>query len=286
MSCKQTIYKLILDQISLILISKKKISMKRIITVLLLVLIVSGVNANERKFGYTYQSGVLGKGNKELEIWTTARIGKDIPYYARTEHRMEFEWGISERLQTAFYINFRNTSMDNGSGMTTIFEFKGISSEWKYQFSSPKKNAIGFALYGEAGLNTDEAELEAKLIFDKRVKKNTFALNLIFENEWELAAHKPETEMVLEGDFGWCYDITNSFSAGIEVRNHNELVEGEWEHSALFAGPVISVSQPSWWLTLTVLPQITSFKEKTGKGNLDLIEYEKLETRLLFSFRL
>ncbi len=260
--------------------------MRKILLILIVLSITAGLNANERKFGYVYQSGVLGKGNKELEIWTTARIGKDIPYYARTEHRMEFEWGLSNRLQTAFYINFRNTSADDGTGMTTAFDFKGISTEWKYQVSSPTKNAIGFALYGEIGLNTDEAELEAKLIFDKKVKKNTFALNLVFENEWEFAAHKPETEMVLEGDFGWCYDISNSFSAGIEVRNKNVFKESELEHSALFAGPVVSFSQPSWWLTLTVLPQLTALKGKTGTGNLDLDEFEKLETRLLFSFRL
>jgi hypothetical protein len=260
--------------------------MKKIIIVLVMLCAALSVYSNERKFSYTYQSGVLGKGNKELEIWTTARIGKDIPYFARTDHRMEFEWGITNKLQTAFYLNFRNVSMDAGTGMETEFEFQGISSEWKYQLSSPVKNAIGFALYGEIGLNTNEAELEAKLIFDKKVKRNTFALNLVFENEWELAAHEPEKEMKLEGDFGWCYDITNGFSAGIEVRNHNVFEEGELEHSALFAGPVVSFSQPSWWLTLTVLPQITSLKEKTGTGNLDLGEYEKLETRLLFSFRL
>jgi hypothetical protein len=260
--------------------------MRKILLILIIFVFAVSLRANERKFSYTYQSGVLGKGNKELEIWTTARIGKDIPYYARTEHRMEFEWGITNRLQTAFYINFRNTSIDNGTGMNTSFDFKGISSEWKYQVSSPTKNAIGFALYGELGLNTDEAELEAKLIFDKKVKKNTFALNFVFENEWEFAAHKPETEMVLEGDFGWCYDISNSFSAGIEVRNKNVFKESELKHSALFAGPVASFSQPSWWLTLTILPQITSLKNKTGTTKLDLDEFEKLETRLLFSFRL
>lgn len=260
--------------------------MKRTLLIFILFILTLNLYSNERKFGYIYQSGVLGKGNRELEIWTTARIGKDIPYYARTEHRMEFEWGITNRLQTAFYINFRNTSQDNGTGMTSKFEFKGISSEWKYQVSSPSKNAVGFALYGEVGLNTDEAELEAKLIFDKKVKKSTFALNLVIENEWELGSHAPETEMVLEGDLGWSYDISNSFAAGIEVRSHNQFVEGEMEHSALFAGPVVSFSQPNWWLTLTVLPQLAALKGKTGETNLVLGEREKLETRVLFSFRL
>ena len=135
-------------------------------------------------------------------------------------------------------------------------------------------------------MNTDEAELEAKLIFDKKIKKSTFALNFVFENEWELGPHAPVTEMVLEGDLGWSYDITNSFAAGIEVRSHNQFVEGEMEHSALFAGPVVSFSQPNWWLTLTVLPQLAALKGKTGETNLVLGEREKLETRVLFSFRL
>ena len=260
--------------------------MKKLILFLVFFVFAVSTQSNERKFSYTYQSGVLGKGNKELEIWTTARIGKDIPYYARLDQRMEFEWGITNKLQTAFYLNFRNVSQDDGTGMESEFEFQGISSEWKYQFSSPRKNAVGFALYGELGLNTDEAEIEAKLIFDKHVKKNTFALNLVFENEWELSSGEAESEFVFEGDLAWCYVISNSFSAGIELRNHNEVVEGEWEHSALFAGPVLSFSQPSWWLTLTVLPQVAALKGKTGESNLVLDEHEKLETRLLFSFRL
>lgn len=260
--------------------------MKKTLLISILFILSLNIYSNERKFGYIYQSSVLGKGNREFEIWTTARIGKDIPYYARTEHSAEFEWGISDRLQTAFYINFRNTSQDNGTGMTSKFDFKGIASEWKYQFSSPSKDAVGFALYGEVGLNTDEAELEANLIFDKKIKKNIFALNLVFENEWELSSHSPETKMVLEGNLGWSYNISNTFAAGIEFRSHNQYVEGEMEHSALFAGPVVSFSQPNWWLTLTVLPQLTALKGKTGETNLALGEREKLETRMLFSFRL
>jgi hypothetical protein len=260
--------------------------MKKILFLCFILTLFENSNCNERKFSYVYQSSVLGKGNKELEIWSTARIGKEIPYYAGLDNRIEFEWGITNNLQTAFYFNFSNISQDNGSGMTEGFDFKGISSEWKYQFSKPFKDPIGFAVYGELGLNTDEVELETKLIFDKKISKHTLALNFVFEPEWELSSGESETEIGLEGDFGWCYNISSSFTAGIEVRNHNEISEGEWEHSALFAGPVLSFSQPSWWAILTVMPQIAALKGKTGNSNLVLDEHEKLETRLLFSFRL
>ena len=260
--------------------------MKKTYVIVILGFLSLNFFGNERKFSYTYQSGVLGKGNKELEIWTTLRLGKNIPYFARFDHRIEFEVGISDKLQSAFYFNFRNISRDEGMGMTKGFDFEGISTEWKYQLLRPSKDPVGFALYGEIGLNTDAAELETKLIFDKKINKNTFALNLVYENEWELTSGEAETETALEGDFGWCYEITGGFSAGVEVRNHNEIKGGNWEHSALFAGPVISYSQPSWWVTLTMLPQVAALKGKTGSSNLVLDGHEKLETRLLFSFRM
>jgi hypothetical protein len=242
-------------------------------------------NTNERKFGYTYQSSIMGKGQKEIEIWTTARLGKGSGYFARLDHRMEFEVCLSKKLQTAFYINFSNTTIDNNGAKSTSFDFKGISTEWKYQISNPSTDAIGFALYTELGLNTDEAELETKLIFDKKVGKTTLALNLTAEPEWELGNGPAETELKLEGTFGLSHAFTNKFSAGFELRNHNVYSEGKLEHSAFFGGPTLSYSDPSWWVTLSVMPQITAFK-KTPGTNLDLNEYEKLETRLLFSFRL
>ena len=231
---------------------------------------------------------MLGKGSKEIEIWTTPRLGKNEGYYARLDHRVEFEVGLSNKLQAAFYLNFRNITRDNNTGVnTTAFRFQGFSTEFKYQVSSPSRDALGFALYGEAGLNTDEIELEAKLIFDKRFKKTTTALNLVFEPEWHLSPGKSELEMKLEGVFGLSHAFSPVFSAGFEVRNANVLNdEGEFVHSALFAGPVISVSQPAWWMALTVMPQVKGFKGETEGQKLNLNEFEKFETRLLVAFHL
>jgi len=244
--------------------------------------------SNERKFTYVYQSGVLGKGSKELEIWSTPRIGKINGYFARIDHRVEFEAGLSERLQTAFYLNFRNITSDNGTGVIeTDFEFQGISSEWKYQISNPAIDIIGFALYGELGLNTDEVELETKLIFDKKIKKTTFALNLTVEPEWELTAGEANYELKFEGNFGISYAFSPFLSAGVEIRNANVHTKYDgWKHSALFGGPVISFSQPSWWAAFTIMPQVAAFKGKSAGSKLNLDEFEKFESRLIFSFHI
>jgi hypothetical protein len=244
--------------------------------------------SNERLFTYVYQSTIMGKGSKEIEITTTPRLGKQFGYFAAIDNRMEFEVGLSKKLQTAFYINFTNTTTDNGSGTNqTKFEFKGISTEWKYQFSNPYIDAFGFAAYSELSLNTSEVELETKLIFDKKIKKTTLALNFTYEPEWYLSPGKADLETNFEGTFGLSYAFSPNLSAGFETRDHNIYTkQGGWENSALFAGPVISYSQSTWWVTFTVLPQIVALKGKTQGSKLNLNDHERFEARMIFSLHL
>ena len=54
-------------------------------------------SANERHFTYTYESAVLPAGQRELEFWTTWRNGR-AQYYSGFDHRVEYEFGITDRL--------------------------------------------------------------------------------------------------------------------------------------------------------------------------------------------
>ncbi len=258
---------------------------KTIFAIVICTLLISGnTKADERKFNYVYQSNVLSKGHRDLEVWTTARVGKNSGYYAALDHRVEFELGLSKKLQTAFYLNFSNTKTDKSGSMQTFFEFQGFSSEWKYQVSNPYTNSIGFGLYGELSLNVDRAELETKLIFDKKIGNTTLALNITAEPEWDLGLPS-DLEFKQENSFGLSHAITNNFSAGLEMRQHNVFVKGDLIHSSLFGGPVLSYAEQNWFVNFTVLPQLTSLKKIEGQS-LDLVEYEKLEMRLLLSFAL
>lgn len=75
----------------------------------------TGVAAgSERRFAYTYESAVLGPEQIELEPWTTARIGRG-DFYRRFDERLEFEIGLTERLQTSLYLNFTVLRSEHGS---------------------------------------------------------------------------------------------------------------------------------------------------------------------------
>ncbi len=244
--------------------------------------LVPPAHANDRHFSYAYETAVLAPGAREFEIWTTWRTGRD-RYFSRFDHRLEFEVGLVENLQTAFYLNFDATSAEDQFGArVSNIHYGGISSEWKYKLADPVADPVGFALYGEASAAPDEYELEAKLLLDERFGSMLLAFNLVGEIEWELEADETEREYVASPVLSVGYLLTPSASIGLEVRNHNEIVSGKWEHSALHAGPVASYSTETWWAAMTFLPQIADLKN----GGVETEEHERFESRLLFGVHL
>ncbi len=248
-------------------------------------LLSSTADANERHFTYTYESAVLPIGAREIEVWTTPRIGRE-DYFVAFDERLEFEVGLTDRLMTAFYLNWSAVSADVEPDVReSDTEFTGVSSEWKLKLMDPVADAVGLAVYGELSGGTDEAELEGKLIIDKQVGDLLLAGNLVLANEWELEPEETETEQEIDILLAAAWFLRPGLSAGLELRNHNAIVEGELEHSALFFGPVLGYATDAWWAAITVLPQLPAL-EKEGDGSRVLDGHEKLEARILFSFHL
>lgn len=242
--------------------------------------------SNERRFTYTYESGVLPPGARELEVWTTWRARRD-SYYSRFDVRAEFEVGLTERLQTAIYLNSKMVTQAEGDELSSAFSFEGVSSEWKYKLLDPVADAIGLALYFEFTGKHDELELEGKVIVDKKLGPVLLAANLIAENEWAFEAHDTFSELALELSLGATYFITHRLTLGVELRSLNQFgKEGQFEYSALYAGPVIAYARDEWWVALTVQPQIPAIKGAEPGESLVFDGQERVNARLLFSMHL
>ena len=246
--------------------------------------------AQDRLFTYTYQSGVLNKGQRELEVWNTLRTGR-ADFYSRLDNRTEFEVGLGHNLQTAFYLNLtsKTQSIDN-SGVKALETENEISfsNEWKLKLTDPVANPIGIALYGEYGIGTKEYEFEGKLILDKKLNNLTIASNLIYELELEAEpdANEIEWEKEHKADFNLAlaYSFSPKIALTMENTYRNVIKEGEIEHSALYSGLGFSYIQDNFWVNFTALPQIKSFKGHNVGDNLNLNEFEKVQFRLLFSY--
>jgi hypothetical protein len=257
----------------------------------LLMILSMTVAAQDRLFTYTYQSNVLGSGQKELEVWNTFRTGRD-DFYARLDHRTEFEVGLGSNIQTAFYLNLTTMTMAAGPDSAMHLETEneiGFSNEWKFKLLDPVADPLGLALYAEVGIGSSEFEMEGKLILDKKIGNLTVAVNGVYELEMKPGykdnALAWENESKAEADLGLAWSFSPKFHLALESSYRNVFGDGELLHSALYAGPGMSFVQKNFWLNFTVLPQVVSLKGESG-SSLNLIEYEKIQFRLLFSFGL
>jgi hypothetical protein len=242
--------------------------------------------SSERRLAYTYESSVLPASARELEVWTTWRAKRD-DYYSRFDLRAEFEIGLTQRLQTALYLNAQMITAPVNSELGSAFTFEGVSSEWKYKLLDPVADPIGLALYLELTGKPDELEIEGKVIIDKKVGAVLFAANLVAENEWAFEPNETESELALELNLGATYFFTDKLSAGLELRSLNQFGgDGAFEYSALYAGPVIAYAEKMWWVVLAVQPQLPALKRSDALSALVLDSQERVNARLLFSMHL
>jgi hypothetical protein len=274
-------------------ISSRYLKLKEMKTTIIIVLLILPMLAagQDRLFPYTYQSTVLNRGQREIEVWNTLRAGRK-NYYSRLDHRTEFETGIGNRLQTAFYLNLSSiTAFEDGpTGQVKGTENEiSFSNEFKLKLLDPVADPLGIALYAEYGIGSSEYETEGKLIVDKKSGNFTFAGNAVYETEMKPVPGNAETnwekehkaELYLAG--AWTPKPGLAFT--LEGAWRNVIENGETEHSSLFAGPGVSFSMDRFWLNLGFLPQIASLKSSLVDP-LDLDEFEKFQVRLLFSYEL
>ncbi len=277
--------------------------MKNTLTFALTLLLLGGLKAQDKQFAQTYQSTNLARGFRDLEIWSTVRMGKEA-FYRGIDERLEFEIGLNDRLQTSLYLNATHQSFatkgDSTGTITSVSDFS-ISSEWKLKLTDATTQTIGSAVYGELGISGTGLELEAKLILDKRIDKHLIAFNIAGEWEWEQEVKgkvingkvEQENKMKLmatpiEFNLGYMYNIRPSFGLGFEAKNQYEITtEKGLEHAALLLGPTLffNSKDKEYKLILNFLPEITNLRKTDEQPNsLDLDEYEKYQFRLLLDF--
>lgn len=268
---------------------KTKNNINKALLIVIAFLGMTVTQAQDRLFTYTYQSTVLNKGQRELESWNTFRLGRD-DFYLRYDNRTEYEIGLGNRLQTAFYLNLSSKTFTESDDAHTYLSTEneiGFSNEWKLKLLDPVAHPVGLALYAEVGIASNELELEGKLILDKKIDNLTIAFNGVYEQElapfYQNSALDWEKEHKMEALLALAWTFNPHFSITQENTFRNVLEDENIAHSALYSGLGLSYCEDKFWLNFTVLPQIASFKGSTN-ANINLNEYEKIQFRVLFSY--
>jgi hypothetical protein len=246
--------------------------------------------ADEAIFAWTYTTDLLPKGRWEFEQWMTARWEKEHGTYNVFDFREELEYGLTDNLQIALYLNHHYVDANDdfpvadpahpkkrlpgvyetggedvhaGHDPATPFDsyhFESVSFEAIYRMLSPYKNPIGLAFYFEPAVGDQESELEWKVLLQKNWLEDrlVWALNVNYELEFEKTdSGDYERDGMFEWFTGLSYRFVSNWSGGLEFWNHHEFADATiHEHSAYFIGPTIHYGGERWWATLGFLRQL------------------------------
>lgn len=241
--------------------------------------------ASDRRFTYTYETGVLAPGQVEFEPWVTWRNGRE-NHFNRFDLRLEFEVGVTDWLQMALYLNSTHQAADNAAGTRSFSSKVGFAWEWKAKFLDPVADPIGLGAYFELKVDAKEVELEEKILIDKRFGDFVFAFNIYFENKIEFEDGSSDSALFIEFDLALAYFLSPEWSIGVELRNKNAFPEyADLLYSALFAGPVVAFSPQGWWMAFTIMLQLPAIDGAT-QDDLVLNGEERFQLRLIVGFDL
>jgi hypothetical protein len=235
-------------------------------------LVVSAAHADARRFTFVYEAPTMPPGVIEYEQWVTWKTHKEIDSdFNRLEFRHEFEFGITEDFQLAFYAS--DWQYQSGSSVDDGFDWNNVAIEAIYNFLDPVTEPVGLSLYGETKIGDEVFALEGKLIAQLNVGKWVWAWNGTIEAEWE-GQDYDEDKGEFEQTFGGSYQFTPALLAGFELLHEVEYEDwSEWSDHAVYAGPNFGYRTTSWWITVTALGQLT-----------DVDEESDFQLRLIFGF--
>src|SRR5438093_1404611 len=67
---------------------------------------LTAVHAGEPLFGYSYLTDTLPAGQREFEQWATLYTGKQQGEFRLWRLRSAYEYGVTDKLQVAGYLNY------------------------------------------------------------------------------------------------------------------------------------------------------------------------------------
>jgi hypothetical protein len=161
----------------------------------------------------------------------------------------EFEYGITDRLEGAFYLVFRQSAAV-GSGSLHL---QGIKQRLRYRFANDYEWPVGVAAYFEVAEFNDEIEVEEKLILGRRFGRLQVLANVWFEQERYFQTK--ETKLIYNPTAGVTWEFSPRFIAGLEYWVRGRMDGGAASgdspsHPHHYLGPTLLLQGEAMWLSV------------------------------------
>ncbi len=244
------------------------------------VLHISFAHAGEGAFGWIYTLDLQPKDTWEFEQRLQLNQQQASGTYEAWTARSELEYGVTNDLQVAGYINSYYTnanqnytnpdacedspSCTGGYGVPSSHNpanafskggVEGGSLEAIYRITNPVTSPVGVGLYLEPSWGRNKDELEARLLLQSNFIDDRLVLagNVVAANErLKFIENGNVPESMLDFLVGASYRFAPRWSAGVEARFHNDYSELNLRNQvqrATFVGPNMHYAAKDWWVT-------------------------------------
>ena len=256
-----------------------------VVPLLLVFIINSPVKADKKYFTTVYTSYTMPQRGFEIEVWNSAAIGKEFGNYSSWEPRVEFEYGITDRLTGSMYLNFSQAKSSGNNFDPEPFGLSTTSFELRYRLSNPNQWFVDPALYLEVGYGGDVVEYEPKILLTKQFDRFISAINI--NSEIVRGIGNVENSSAFELTMGLAYEFSNEISAGLEFRHDRDYsnIYSNQEDQASFIGPVVSFQSDKLYFVMSFMAQFSGSTSGMN-NNLDLTGHERYEFRTVLGIEL
>jgi hypothetical protein len=236
---------------------------------------VRSSTATPRPLPFTYTTETLAAGQLEIEQYADVMPARAFDangnrvWYVGTQFQTEFEYGIVDRLELGLYVVYVPTPSEY-TFTAPMTEVTGIKERLRYVFADPGAWPVDVGVYGELVEGATEAELEAKILLQRRIGKLRVDTNLWAE--YELYYAVSQRDIVLNPTLGATYEIAPSFHLGAEGWMRVELpspappTRAFGLGPACYVGPAVLVNFGKLWWATGLYARVTDVEHSMQPG--------------------
>jgi hypothetical protein len=224
--------------------------------------------ADPHPLPFTYPYSTLPRGMSEIEQYVdmTPVRAVDTSGLVTTSRGIlvtEIEYGLTDRLELGIYLQFSNDPAGANGTSSSALRFDGLKQRLRYRFADAGVWPVDLGIYGEVVELSNEIELEAKIIVERRFGRWLANVNLWGERELYYSGRR---EWVANPTGGVSFEVVPAFRVGVEYWMRGEFgapapgpVDQFNQQAHHFIGPAFLLQGKRVWLAVAPYLRLDSW---------------------------